>query len=252
MSQKNGLLLLIFILILSACSHQSTKVNPREYQIGAYLWQQHSGEYKALTYQAYNLAKEKMIKDLENKHNRKRAVIFDVDETVLDNSVGGAREIKTAIPWNEEQFASWVKLKQAVAIPAALEFIKFLDERQVEIFYVTNRKVDMLEDTFINLKNEGFPVKKAHLLMLDKEKSKEPRRLEVAKKYDIILYVGDNLTDFDKAFDVKDNADRSAAVVKNKDRFGDKYIILPNPQYGDWEKVLGFERSRIDLLKVEP
>ena len=47
-------------LALSSCSSQvSQSTNSREYQIGAYLWVQHSGEYKALTYQAYNIAREK-------------------------------------------------------------------------------------------------------------------------------------------------------------------------------------------------
>ncbi|RPJ76097.1 MAG: 5'-nucleotidase, lipoprotein e(P4) family, partial [Alphaproteobacteria bacterium] len=91
----------IIILLTFSCStvelskKNTTDSFDREYQIGAYLWFQTSGEYQALCHQAYNLGRMKLDRDLENKHNRKRAVVLDIDETVLDNSFGGADEIKT-------------------------------------------------------------------------------------------------------------------------------------------------------------
>ncbi len=244
---------LLLLTLMVSCSGQPAKEgNPREYQIGAYLWQQTSGEYRALTYQAYNIAKEKMERELENKHNRKRAVVFDIDETILDNSYGGASEIKEGLSWKENHFADWVKLKQAVAIPGALEFIKFLVDRQVEVFYISNRKLDMYDDTMANLLAQGFPVKKQNLMLMGSEHTKEPRRQEVLKKYDIVLLVGDNLTDFHQAFERKTVAERNALVDQMKTEFGQRFIMLPNPLYGDWERALPMDKKRIDLLKVTP
>lgn len=243
---------LLLLTLLSACSGQPTKTNPREYQIGAYLWQQTSGEYRALTYQAYNIAKEKIERELENKHNRKRAVVFDIDETVLDNSFGGANEIKEGLLWKESHFADWVKLKKAVAIPGALDFIKFLVDRQVEVFYISNRRVDMFDDTMTNLVAQGFPVKKQNLMLMGTEHTKEPRRQEVLKKYDIVMLVGDNLTDFHQAFDKKSVAERNALVDQMRGEFGQRFIMLPNPLYGDWERALPADKARIELLKDEP
>jgi 5'-nucleotidase (lipoprotein e(P4) family) len=250
------LLALITLSVLASCSTHSNHeealqaTNPREYQVGAYLWQQTSGEYRALTYQAYNIAKEKVARDLEDKHNKKRAVIFDIDETILDNSVGGAREIKSGYSWQENHFADWVKLKQAVAIPGALDFIKFLQERQVEIFYITNRAPEMFNDTYDNLVAQGFPIKKTNLMMLTPDHSKEGRRLEVQKKYEVVLLVGDNLSDFNKEFDKKMVKERNASTDKMRDLFGQKYIILPNPLYGDWERALPQVDSRVELLNL--
>ncbi len=247
------------LLIISSCSIHSNReqkvlptMNPREYQLGAYLWFQHSAEYKALTYQAYNIAREKVERDLEDKHNKKRAVILDIDETVLDNSVGGAYEIKNKIAWDSVNFARWVKLKKAAAIPAALDFIKFLQQRQVEVFYISNRKVAMFDDTYINLVEQGFPVKKENLLLMVDTHSKEPRRLSVEKNYHIILLVGDNLIDFHKDFDKSPLSRRDALTGQMKAEFGSRYIILPNPLYGDWENALGYDKDKIDLLKVLP
>lgn len=254
-----SLLAILTLTLLASCSthtntssETSAKPNPREYQVGAYLWQQTSGEYRALTYQAYNIAKERVERDLEDKHNRKRAVIFDIDETVLDNSVGGAMEIKERLPWKEDNFAEWVKMKQAIAIPGALEFVKFLEERNVEIFYITNRASSMYQDTFDNLKAQGFPVKKENLMPMPETHTKEPRRLEVLKKYSVILYVGDNLSDFPGGFEKTSVEERNALVDKMKADFGQKFIILPNPLYGDWERALPAKKSRYENLKVKP
>ena len=243
---------LLLLTLLSACSGQPTKPNIREYQIGAYLWQQTSGEYRALTYQAYNIAKEKIERELENKHNRKRAVVFDIDETLLDNSYGGASEIKEGLSWKESHFADWVKLKKAVAIPGALDFIKFLVDRQVEVFYISNRRVEMYDDTMTNLVAQGFPVKKQNLMLMGNEHTKEPRRQEVLKKYDIVMLVGDNLTDFHQAFEKKSVAERNALVDQMRSEFGQRFIMLPNPLYGDWERALPADKTRIELLKDEP
>ena len=243
--------------LLSSCSTNKQQqnphpYNPREYQIGAYLWQQTSGEYRALTYQAYNLARTLIERDLQNKHNKKRAVIFDIDETILDNSFGGAREIQRREAWNENQFANWVKLRQAVAIPGALDFIKFLEQNRVEVFYISNRTVGMLEDTVVNLTAQGFPVKKENVLLKADKSTKEPRRQDVAKKHEIVLLVGDNLTDFHQAFDDKKAAERNAIVDEMRAEFGARFIVLPNPLYGDWERALPWDKSRIELLKINP
>lgn len=254
-----ALLLVLSLTFLASCSTHSNKettlttaANPREYQIGAYLWLQTSGEYRALVYQAYNIARERVERDLEDKHNRKRAVVFDIDETILDNSFGGADEIQKGLSWKDNKFSEWVKKRKAIAIPGTLEFVKFLADRQVEVFYISNRKVDMFEDTYANLVNVGFPVKKENLMLMGAEHSKEARRQVVLKKYDVIVYVGDNLTDFPGGFEKTSVEVRNALADKMKGEFGRKLIVLPNPMYGDWERALPMDKARVDLLKNTP
>ena len=251
-------LVLTFALVAScstntnSVSKNSLKVNPREHQISAYLWQQTSGEYRALTYQAYNIARDKIKLELQEKHNKKRAVVLDIDETVLDNSFGGAREITEGLEWKEELFADWVKLKEAVGIPGALDFIKFLKEKNVEIFYVTNRQMNMIDDTYENLKAKGFPVKKENIMPMGASSNKEPRRQEILKNYYVVMYVGDNLTDFPGGFEKTKTEVRNALVDKMRDDFGKRLIILPNPLYGDWERSLPANKTRIENLKIKP
>ena len=69
--------------------------------------------------------------------------------------------------------------------------------------------------------------------------SKEPRRLSVATKYRIVLLMGDNLNDFDQLFEKSKTVEsRIASVDQNRNQFGTKFIMLPNPMYGDWENAI--------------
>jgi len=64
------------------------------------------------------------------------------------------------------------------------------------------------------------------------------RRITVIETYDVLLYVGDNLTDFSQIF-AERGADLGFQVVDSlRDLFGDNYIILPNPTYGEWEGAI--------------
>ena len=70
----------------------------------------------------------------------------------------------------------------------------------------------------------------------------EARRLErrqiVAQTHEIGLLFGDNLSDFSAVFDRKPYAERNEMVQANAALFGDRFIVLPNAMYGDWEGAL--------------
>src|SRR5258705_10595351 len=55
-----------------------------EYQTGAVLWMQTSGERAALSYQPFSLARMLLDRDLRTKHGRmRRAGIADLEETIM-------------------------------------------------------------------------------------------------------------------------------------------------------------------------
>ena len=47
--------------------------------------------------------------------------------------------------------------------------------------------------------------------------------------------MGDNLGDFSEIFEVDNTKERNDLVDQNKKYFGDKFIVLPNAMYGNWE-----------------
>lgn len=258
MQSVKALALSVSLVLTVSCAAQKTTTpatypsNTREYQLGSYLWYQTSGELKALCYQAFNLGKMKLERDLENKYYGKRAVVFDIDETVLDNSFSGAYEVKNNIQWDQEKFNHWVAMKRAEALPGAAEFIEFAQKNRVEVIYISNRTESQKEDTLLNFKRLGIKAKKENLYFLGNDWSKEKRREAVLSKYHVVLYFGDNLGDFHKDWDRKSSLERRALVDQHKEDFGEKFIILPNPLYGDWEKSLPKNVKRTDLLKTIP
>lgn len=217
-----------------------TEPSVNEHLTMAVLYQQKAAETKALDFQAYNFAKISLDEQLKDKKikNKKKAVVVDIDETVLDNSPFEARCIieGTSYPkyWKE-----WINLGKAKAIPGAAEFLNYANSKGVETFYISNRKSEFRNITMKNLKEEGFPnVDTLHLMLKDKENSKESRRQKLSKTHEILLLIGDNMSDFSAEFDDKSTDVRNASTVKGKCLLGKKYIILPNAQYGDWESAL--------------
>ena len=209
-----------------------------EYQEGAILWMQTSGERNALAYQAFALARMMLDRDLRtHRANRpKRAIIVDIDETVVDNSRYQAMLLKTHQNYNSQNWTEWVNRAEASAIPGAVDFLRYAASHGVRIFYITGRKTIEKPATIVNLKKLGFPdiSDQTVLVQTNQSSSKEDRRQSVSRQYRIVLLMGDNLNDFADVFEKsKTVAERQASVEQNKAQLGKRFIMLPNPMYGD-------------------
>ncbi len=213
----------------------------------AVLWQQKSGEYRALCFQAYSLAKIRLDAYFTKmkRATKPPCIIVDIDETVLDNSPQSGYQVANCKPYSSADWEQWSKLSQADTVPGSCSFLKYAAMRKVVVYYITNRKDNELENTIKNLQKYGFPYADAdHVIPARKkadgkyDNNKEVRRNEVREKYDIVLLCGDNLGDFSDVFYDKTEAERYKAVEDNSQNFGDKFIVLPNPMYGDWESAM--------------
>jgi 5'-nucleotidase (lipoprotein e(P4) family) len=212
-----------------------------EHLVQSTLWVQRAGEFRALCYQAYNAARWSLEVELKKpaEPGKKRAVIVDIDETVLDNSPYEARLIKTQKGWSQPTWKEWTDMARAEATAGAVEFLKEAAGKGVEVFYISNRREEERTGTVRNLKAKGFPfADDVHVLLRSTESSKAKRRAKVSDTHTIVLLCGDNLNDLTDAFDGKDPAGRLAEMEKLKTEFGRRYIILPNPMYGDFEDSL--------------
>lgn len=213
-----------------------------EYQVGAIVWTQTSGEKAALAYQAFALARMTLGRDLRLRHARKRAIIVDVDETIMDNSRFQAMLVQTNQTYSGKLWTDWVNRAEAIALPGAVEFLRYANSRGVRVFYITNRKEIEKAGTATNLTKLGFPDVNDETLLVRTDpnsSSKEPRRQTVSTKYYVVLLMGDNLNDFADVFEKsKTVASRLSAVEQNKTQFGTRFIVLPNPMYGDWENAI--------------
>jgi 5'-nucleotidase (lipoprotein e(P4) family) len=209
----------------------------QDYLLLSVLWFQKSAEMKALYYQGYNIAQKSLAEQLQKRDNKEPvAVVMDIDETIIDNSPSEAYQIIHNAPFSDLMWKNWVNISSAKTCPGALEFVKYAESQKVEVFYVTNRQMpDELQPTINNLKENGFPYADTlHLVLRNNTSSKESRRRALSEKYDIVLLIGDNLADFDTIFDSRAGDLGFGAVIKNREKFGREFIILPNPMYGPW------------------
>jgi 5'-nucleotidase (lipoprotein e(P4) family) len=237
---------LIFSVILAAaCS--STRQLPATQQnsvvvdgkLFTTVFQQRAAEYKALCYQAYNIAYFRLGQELTVEPARPRAIITDIDETVLDNSSYAAKRSLQGGDYTPATWAEFTGLAVSDTVPGALAFLQYAASNKVEIFYITNREQNERSGTLQNLKKFGFPnADEAHLLTKAGTSGKEARRQQVTATHDVVLLLGDNLSDFSFLFDKKTSDERSAAANALAPQFGNKFIVLPNPNYGDWETSL--------------
>jgi len=219
----------------------SLEISASEHLVDATLWFQKSAEMRALYYQCYNYAKIALDEQLKKqKEKTKNAVILDIDETVLDNSLYQSMLIKKGLSYTSETWKEWTKLAKAKALPGSVEFTNYAKSKGCEIFYVSNRDNDEKDATIKNMNNENFPFadEKHIYLRVDKESNKITRYKQIAKDYQILLFVGDNLRDFDEIFANRSNNYGFNVVDSLKNKFGDKFILLPNPMYGEWEKAI--------------
>ena len=221
---------------------QSPEPADKENEVLAILWQQQSGEHRALCYQAYALARIVLNRDLSNHRIRmRRALIVDLDETVWDTSSYEAQNVKLQKGY-PQGWDEWMSSERATAVPGAVEFLNYANSRGVRVFYVTNRKASAKAATAENLKKLGFPaVNDETLLMRDDPniESKTKRRQTISSKYHVVLLMGDDLNDFDDVFEKSRTiASRIEATDRMKMQFGTRFIVLPNPMYGNWANAL--------------
>ena len=207
------------------------------------LWMRTSAEYRALAYQGYNVAMNAVkMAVTDPSHQRKPlAIVLDADETVVDNTKLMGESI---VNGNGRFDAPWwrqaVHQGKSQAMPGAVEFLNEVHKQGVEIFYVSNRYAPVnLDVTIQNFKELGFPsVDKDHVLLFEKDSDKQPRFDMIAKKYYVVLYMGDNAGDFPIGTKGKTLAERNSIIDAHKEDFGTTFVVFPNPAYGSWVSAL--------------
>lgn len=240
-----------YFLLGIPASTQSTSPQSNamlQYQVGGTLYMQKAAEYRSLAYQAFNIARLRFDATLEKKNVKKlpkaerkmpRAIVVDIDETILDNSPAQAYSISNNAPFNLKDWYAWGDMRKAKAIPGAVDFLNYAVSKGAKIFYVSNRDGVQKSATIDNLKKVGLTdIADDNVILRASESGKEARRTAIAKTFRIVMLMGDNLDDFSNAFEKKSIADRFAETDKARDQFGDRFIVLPNAMYGTWENAI--------------
>ena len=239
-------ILLVVSIALAACSTrpltnpgQSASVStPIQGKLFTTLYQQRAAEYRALCLQAFNVA-HWQLDIYRTVSNKPRAIITDIDETVLDNSAYEAHQTLQGKDYDPVSWYEWTNMSAADTVPGAPAFLKYAASKGVEIFYITNRDEKERASTMANLRKFNLPnTDDAHLLLKQTISGKEPRRQQVMNTHEVVMLIGDNLADFSSLFDKKNETERMRNTDISTKDFGSRFIVIPNPVYGDWESSL--------------
>jgi 5'-nucleotidase (lipoprotein e(P4) family) len=259
---KKLLLVCAFVTFTGCAARTATPtatpadVTGTDENLNAVLWVQSAIEYEATALQAFRLAQLQLdaaLKDpswtaaLEQTSDASTlppAVIVDIDETVLDNSSYQARMVRDDTAFSPATWDAWVEEERATAIPGARDFAQYAAARGVTVFYVTNRTQNVEDATRRNLAAVGFPIDAAVDTVLTRGErpewqasAKGPRRAYVAQRYRVLLLVGDDLGDF--VADASGTPEvRRARTAPHEGWWGRRWIMVPNPTYGSWERAI--------------
>ncbi|HEX7719967.1 MAG TPA: HAD family acid phosphatase, partial [Woeseiaceae bacterium] len=185
--------------VLAAGTQESSLRNPL---LWAVAWKQTAAEYAALCHQAFNLARLQLDLALlqQSAGDKPLAVITDMDDTILHANdywarlVSENRDFFDDVIWDE-----WIPQNRVTPTPGALEFCDYCDERDVAVFYVTNREQgeNTREYALGHLRNLGFPVPDTDRLIVFRGTSdKSSARDAVRQRFRVPFLLGDNLNDY--------------------------------------------------------
>ena len=210
----------------------------------AVAWKQTAAEYFALCHQAYNLARMRLDQALKNRQpgDKPLAVITDMDDTVLHASSYWGHLVEENIDFFDDAiWDEWIPKNLIVAVPGAVDFLQYCEAQSVEVFYVTSRNQGerTYEFALTQLKFLEFPYADSeHLTVYRDTSDKTPARVKVSAAFELVLLLGDNLNDFRRDYYLKDVDERMALMERDRDDWGTKFILLPNPTDGHWVRAI--------------
>jgi 5'-nucleotidase (lipoprotein e(P4) family) len=210
----------------------------------AVAYKQTAAEFYALCHQAYNLARMRIDLALANRDpgDRPLAVITDMDSTILHAMsywgylINEGKEFFDDAIWDE-----WVPHNEITAVPGSLDFFDHCVRNGVDVFYVTNRNQgeQTFEYALTHLRYLKFPiVSEDNLFVFRGTSDKSPARQKIEETHDVVLMLGDNLNDYRRDYYVKDVDERRTLMERDRDDWGTKFILIPNPTDGHWVRAI--------------
>lgn len=189
------LVLLATVTFLSGCSTKPVNLTVAREEVEEYY---ESGKFNEELSGVIKEAKEKFAKVEVKLHS---VVIFDVDETALDN-YGLAKEMGFGYVYKMNK--EWNSEMKSPAIARVKDLYDYLLERGFKIIFLTGRNFPEYEVTYENLKNAGYTqfdtliTQHEDELNLKPTEFKSSKRVELTEKgYDIVGTVGDQWSDLD-------------------------------------------------------
>jgi 5'-nucleotidase (lipoprotein e(P4) family) len=223
-------LLLTFDVVAAA---QAPPVATRGLEI---KWVRDSDEYAVIARQIYRLAADAVDRARAGVTGP-WAVVLDIDETTLDNSIYQVERSVYGLPYDNDAWTAWVLRKEAPAVPGVKTFIERVRAAGGHVAWISNRDAALADAIRGNLAMVGVWSDDDRLCGIKPQYPKSQRRREVVTgtgdcswsntPMRVLAFVGDQLGDFPAAAEMIPGTGSDEA-------FGTTCFLLPNPMYGEW------------------
>jgi len=235
---------IIFILSMNNV-YAGTVLDNQNNNYNATVWYHESAEKNALYREIFQLSKQALLIDKKQdiKSGMQCGVVFDIDETLLDNSQYSHDNIKNNRVYNDKSWDQFLNDKVSTALPGAKDITAYVHSLGCKVNLVSNRDIHSLKVTEEVLKRQGIYYDQVLLAKLSYHGDKNSRFEAIKKgvspsqlkyKQTIIAYYGDNIQDFPQSHQSQYiGGNIHGSLYQN---FGIHYFVLPNPMYGSWEK----------------
>lgn len=235
---------------LAACTQESVNGDEAHDEdlhnslLWAVAWTQTAAEFAAICHQAYNIAKLRidMALGLHNDADKPLAVITDMDNTIIQTADYWGHLINAGHDFFDDAlWDDWMSKNLVKAVPGSQAFFDHCLVNNVEVFYVSNRDQGDRTDEYAlaQLENLNFPYADAEHLTANRATSnKMAIKEKVSLSHNLVLMLGDNLNDYKRDYYVTDIDERFALVERDRDEYGDRFILLPNPTDGHWVRAI--------------
>ncbi|MCE9574811.1 MAG: hypothetical protein K8W52_16800 [Deltaproteobacteria bacterium] len=202
-------------------------------------WYRRSAERRAATLQSYALATANLNAKVADGLPANWAVSLDVDETILNNSAYQQARLDLGVGFSPGSWTAWVDQRAALAIDGAAAFTHEVQQLGGKVVLVTNRKAaNECAQTEDNLRSVGVAYDAIFCQTTVSDKNPRFQAIEAGTgtglpPLHIVMFVGDNIQDFPALSQDIRKQDASAFA-----KFGDSYVLVPNPMYGSFDKNL--------------
>lgn len=214
---------------------------------GALHWMRDSAEYAAVTKTIFAEAAHAAERASRKYGRWGFIVILDADDTLLSTTAYQKEREICGLPYSDASWCRWVNSEDIRTVPGAAEFVARVHALHGLIAVVTNRDASQQWVTRENLKKAGI-IYDAFRAM-QKNTDKAPRwkgvtgeLAEVARKLGRkgkpprpVIWVGDQISDL-PLLDAGGNILGSRNESDKGEGLGDGLYLLPNPEYGNWQK----------------
>ncbi len=200
-------------------------------------WVRNSAEHRAVYVGIYRAAGDRLEQLVAGRDPWTWAVVLDLDETLLDNSLYQKERAAQGLGFTKPSWQAWVRRREAVALPGAVEFLERVRSLGGRIAVVTNRDQVVCTESEDNLRAQRIPYDLVLCQPDGAPADKQPRFDAIvqgrASRYlpplEIVEWLGDDIRDFPGGSQaLRDAPDAALTEV------GDHWFVFPDPMYGSW------------------